>query len=719
LRLFDRGYAARRSPAVGPDNRAVRAIVAAAAIIILGIIVGAAAVLWDSRQAAWREAVHNSENLAAAFEHDIKRNIEIYDLTLRSTIEDLQLPNIWTVDPLTRQHILFDGVVSARYLGAVVVLDEHGNVLAQSNSPTPQSGNVSDREYFTAHRDNPHLGLFISHPFRGRGSHQWSIGISRRLDHPDGSFAGVVVGSLRLGFFRHLFERIDFGPGGGATLAHTDRILIARTPYREADIGHDISSWSVFRDPNPPPIVVTRARSMFDGTDRLYVSQKVGDLPLRITVFVPTDRVFAEWRQKALIVGIAVVGLTGVAGILGVLVFVELRRRSRAERVMAESEHRYRLLAENSTDLIVRLSLDGVRRYVSPACRELYGIEPEQLLGTKVANSTHPDERDAVLTAFEAMRDGAERVVVTSRKRRVDGSYIWIESTMRRVAGRDGEEAEIVAVARDVTARKEAEEALREAKDAAERANQTKARFLADMSHELRTPLNAVIGFSDLMEHEVFGPLGNRRYREYAADIRSSGQHVLEMINDILDHAKATAGHLELLEGTVPIAELIDFALHLLSPRAERAGVALVTQVAPEVYAVHGDKRRLRQILLNLATNAIKFTPGGGRVRISAALGAGGELLLTVEDTGAGIAEEDQAAILEPFRQVRRGASDQEGTGLGLPLTRRLVELHGGTMQLRSTLGVGTIVVVRLPRERVIAHPDAQPTQSPAAILAA
>ena len=181
------------------------------------------------------------------------------------------------------------------------------------------------------------------------------------------------------------------------------------------------------------------------------------------------------------------------------------------------------------------------------------------------------------------------------------------------------------------------------------------------------------------------------------------------MINDVLDHAKAESGYLDLDESTVEVDSVIDFAHRMLAPRAERAGVALITSGIRHVM-VRGDERRLRQIVLNLVTNGIKFTPSGGRIAITTSFGTAGDLVLTVEDTGIGIAEEEQSRIFEPFMQSRTSSSlNQEGTGLGLPLTKRLIELHQGSVELRSTLGVGTTVIVRLPGERVALMPVLQP----------
>ncbi|HYF85936.1 response regulator [Azospirillum sp.] len=261
------------------------------------------------------------------------------------------------------------------------------------------------------------------------------------------------------------------------------------------------------------------------------------------------------------------------------------------------------------------------------------------------------------------------------------------------------------------------------ARQAAEAANRAKGEFLAGLSHELRTPLNAVIGFADLMAREAEGPVGTPVYRQYAANVRDSGQHVLELINEILDHARAEAGVLPIEEGRCDLEAAADFAVRMLTPRAERAGVLLSAAVAPAVRHLRGDDRRIRQILLNLIANGVKYTPSGGTVTLSAAVDDGVPVI-RVTDTGLGIPAEDVDRVLEPFARVDSAANRGiEGAGLGLPLTKRLVELHGGTLALRSTLGVGTTVTVRLPAARLLPpeprrefQPAPAPAPAPAAI---
>jgi PAS domain S-box-containing protein len=248
------------------------------------------------------------------------------------------------------------------------------------------------------------------------------------------------------------------------------------------------------------------------------------------------------------------------------------------------------------------------------------------------------------------------------------------------------------------TARANAVKALAEA----DRANKSKSYFLASMSHELRTPLNAIIGFSELLTNQLFGTL-DRRYVEYARDIHVSGRYLLRLINDILDQSKIDAGRLELYDEVVDLKDLIAECLRLLRDRADEKSIRLRMVVPADTPALRGDRLRLKQVLLNLLSNAIKFTLEGGRVVVSAARPSQGGVSISVEDTGVGMRPESIPLALEPFRQVESPfARHHEGTGLGLPLARSLVDLHGGALTLESEPGKGTVVRVALPAERLV-----------------
>jgi signal transduction histidine kinase len=227
-------------------------------------------------------------------------------------------------------------------------------------------------------------------------------------------------------------------------------------------------------------------------------------------------------------------------------------------------------------------------------------------------------------------------------------------------------------------------------------ANRHKSEFLANMSHELRTPLNAVIGFSEVLLERMFGEV-NEKQEEYLQDILSSGKHLLSLINDILDLSKIEAGRMELEALPFDLPAALDNALTLIKERAARNSIGLAVHVDPRIGEVVADERKVKQVLLNLLSNAVKFTPEGGTITMAAVLN-GGMVEISVADTGIGIAPEDQAAVFEEFRQVGTDyARKREGTGLGLALARRLVELHGGTLTLQSELGKGSTFTFTIP----------------------
>jgi len=248
---------------------------------------------------------------------------------------------------------------------------------------------------------------------------------------------------------------------------------------------------------------------------------------------------------------------------------------------------------------------------------------------------------------------------------------------------------------------------LEEARHAAEAANRAKTTFLANISHELRTPLNAVIGFAEVLQSEMLGPLGTAKYLEYVTDIHDSGRHLLELINNLLDLAKADVDRLTLSEETLDIVAVAQTCLRLLTEQANRRGVTLRSVHGAGRPCLTADHGKVRQMLLNLLSNALKFTPNGGRVTLGTKLRPGGELAVAVTDTGIGMTEDEQQMALQPFTQIdNRLTRSVKGTGLGLPLTKRLVELHGGRMEMSSVPGKGTTVTLLFPASRLRLSPN-------------
>jgi len=377
--------------------------------------------------------------------------------------------------------------------------------------------------------------------------------------------------------------------------------------------------------------------------------------------------------------------------------------------LLSREEERYRLLACHMSDVMVRHRRDGAVEFCSPAAESLLGVAPVELLGQRLFERVHVADRPAYLTALSNAARGSDDVNVEFRIRRdrlgtADGvartaaDFIWIEMRCRPLAAAAARGAtEVVSVLRDITGRKLQAEALEAARAEAERAGAAKARFLATMSHELRTPLNAIIGFSDMMVQESTLPLDAARRREYARLINESGHHLLSVVNDILDLSRLESGNFEFApEPFAPRPALIH-CCDLLALKARDRGIDLVTHVPEDLPQVDGDPRAFKQIVLNLVSNAIKFTERGGQVRVSAAVDEAC-LTMRITDTGIGIAPDDLKRIGDPFFQA--GTTYQrrhEGTGLGLSIVKSLVAMHGGEMKIRSRLGEGTAITVALP----------------------
>ncbi len=378
---------------------------------------------------------------------------------------------------------------------------------------------------------------------------------------------------------------------------------------------------------------------------------------------------------------------------------IDISERKRAEVVLAEREEQLRLLAENATDAVFRLSLEGICLYASPSVGELIGVAPRHLIGQNMLARFHPEDADAVIAAHRALALGeVERLVTAYRSEPMDearaGTWVWLESNSGLVRDPDtNEPREIICSVRDISVRKELEFELDRARRHAEVAAQAKSSFLANMSHEIRTPMNGVLGFTELLLAE--GPRADQQQKLQM--IADSGNSMMRLLNDILDLSKIEAGHVTLAQDRIDLQHLAQGCAKLIMPLTTRAGIDLRTTIADDVPAsVIGDGLRLRQIILNLLGNAAKFTAEGA-ILLGVAV-AGDELVISVGDTGIGIAADRQAAIFEEFVQADAATNRAYGgTGLGLAISTELAKLMGGRLSLFSALGVGTTVTLRIP----------------------
>jgi two-component system, cell cycle sensor histidine kinase DivJ len=395
--------------------------------------------------------------------------------------------------------------------------------------------------------------------------------------------------------------------------------------------------------------------------------------------------------------------MTATAYCAALAVMVQLVHK-RSETAIRAGEERYRLLAENATDMITRHDEKGRVVFASLGAQQLFGEPAQKMIGDGLFERVHVADRPAYLTALSRCHANGEPIAVEFRVRRAGAAgparYVWVEMRCRPMRPQDTNAVErpsIVAVTRDVSDRKAQEAELTRTRDEAESASRAKTQFLANMSHELRTPLNAVIGFSEILNRELFGALGEARYRDYARLIHESGEHLLNVVNDILDMSKIEAGKFKIVKEPFEVASLVKSCCDLMRHTAEQRSLSLIVDVAPGIPELPADKRACKQMLLNVISNAIKFTDPGGWVRVSARV-EGESVELAVADNGIGIAEADLPKLGNPFVQANNSYDrSYDGAGLGLSVVKGLARLHGGQLELASTLGQGTTATILLP----------------------
>jgi two-component system cell cycle sensor histidine kinase PleC len=380
--------------------------------------------------------------------------------------------------------------------------------------------------------------------------------------------------------------------------------------------------------------------------------------------------------------------------------FTDITARAKAEESLREAATMARAMLDAPGLLVMLIGLDGTIFDLNEESARSIGADKEDLIGVNIFATMPPHVAERRFAhAQQAVFEGHSVHFEDER----DGR--WFETSMTPYPDDHNGVPRVMVIAHDVTHRHQAEQRLREATALAQAANRTKTDFLAAMSHELRTPLNAILGFSEIIAREMFGPIGER-YRVYGQDINSAGQHLLAMINDILDISRIEIGAFTLcIEPTDP-RELADSCLRLVATRADASGIGLVGKVPESLPELMIDARRSKQILINLLGNAVKFTPAGGSVTLSAERQPSGGIAFHVADTGIGMSEADIAVALSPFGQVDTGLDRRfEGAGLGLPLAKSLAELHGGSLTIRSRPGQGTTVSVYYPASCIAPSP--------------
>ena len=376
---------------------------------------------------------------------------------------------------------------------------------------------------------------------------------------------------------------------------------------------------------------------------------------------------------------------------------LDLRQRD------AEARELHAIL-DTATDGVAVLDAEGRILSLNRSGEALFGLDQNEVAGEPFAILVAKESQEAAAAYFDGVKSGGVQSVLNDGRefmaRAHQGGSIPVFMTLGRLGGAT---PKFCAVLRDLTAWKKVERELGDARRDAERASALKSDFLAKVSHEIRTPLNAILGFAEVIMDERFGPVGNARYRDYMRDIHKSGEHVLSLVNDLLDLSKIEAGKVDLNFTSVDINAVVAECVSIMQPQANRDRVVMRLSLAPGLPNIVADERSMRQIVLNLLSNAVKFNEPGGQAIVSTALTDAGHAVVRIKDTGVGMSDDELETALEPFRQVST-ARKNEGTGLGLPLTKALVEANRASFTIRSRKGEGTMVEVTFPPTRVLAE---------------
>lgn len=387
-----------------------------------------------------------------------------------------------------------------------------------------------------------------------------------------------------------------------------------------------------------------------------------------------------------------------------VVVFRDITERMQAEEALRSQEELFRSIASSAKDAIVLMDDKGDIAFVNEASERMFGFTREELQGKPLHKVMVPERYyDDFKEGFKKFKETGEGEIIGKTMElpvlRKDGTEFYADHSFSAVKLYGKWHS--VALIRDTTERKRMEEELRLSKEDAEKASSAKSEFLAAMSHDLRTPLNAIMGFSEMMRVGIFGPLGDPRYEEYSKDIHESGRLLISLINDVLDLSKVEAGKYDLSEENLDIDALIQTTIKLMKPLANAAEVKVISAVPHDLPWLRADKRSLTQILNNLLSNAVKFTPEKGKTTVSAKVD-GESFAIIVKDTGIGMSKKDIITAMEPFEQADSSLSRKhKGTGLGIHLCRKFMELHGGVLDIDSKEGKGTTVTISFPVERV------------------
>ncbi len=589
------------------------------------------------------------------------------------------------------------------------LFDADGNLVNTSHETARPRFSVAQRDYFEHVRDHADDSLFVSSPGRDRGTGPMSIVLARRISGPDGAFLGLVVASVDVDYLLEFYAEIHRERGIAVTLLRRDGTMLARYPTIAIN-GRVVPSGSLWHARVAAGGGVYRTAGFFSGIKSIVSANPLHDFPLVVDVSIHEADVLATWRRLA---AFAAGGTILLAGVFVALFSLIARQISRQK----EHEDRLRDFAELASDWFWEQDRD--LRFTSVGLGSpIRGADERSHIGKQrwEINDTSRDparwkaHQDDVLSHRRFVDFRFDRIGPDGKCHHVSISGVPVHDEAGAFVGYRG-------IGRDITKDVETATVLRLAKEQAEAANLAKSEFLANMRHELRTPLHSIIGFSELISDPNIAAT-SVNHVEWAKDILASGRHLLDLINKMLELSSIETGQYGLADDRVDLGRIARGVLRTVGPDAEEKQVRLECAPMDKEAVLRGDSRAVRQIVLNLVTNAVKFTPSGGVVSIRVERAANDDLGLLVADTGIGIDPVKLALLCEPFSQADASRTRVHGgTGLGLAISQKLMALHGGSLTIESSPGQGTTARIIFPASRVLGSRELSPRGSPSVAL--
>lgn len=689
--------------------RLQHAVILLGAILVIGY--GASTLLSISR--GYRQTLHDEaatlESVARSAEIGTSKSLLEIDATLLGV--DRMLATIFSgtrwdgpeVHALLGQ---FDQQNLA--ISEILILDDQGREINSSRAADGPARNDAHSALVAEHRSGAPVRLFIGPPEQNTKDGGWLIMLSRPLVR-DGVVRGVIAAAVPIAAFTGFFQEIVTTDATQISLLLDNGILIGGLPDRQQMIGTVPKfSAALLASATKQPAGVLEGSDDGAGELGLRSFRRVPQYPLIVSVSRGLADILRQWREEETTSIGEWLLFAWTAVTLTMLVVCALKRQQLAAEHLRHSEVQLKrqtsLLQSTLENIGEGLSVfDSQARLVAWNSRfcELLDLPQDLTAGAPLGDILMLQAIRGDFGDDEPLAEVAKRVerfycdVPTVKERATPAGRIL---QIRRRAMPDGA---VLSIYSDITDLRASERKLIQARGQAEMANRSKSDFLANMSHELRTPLNAIIGFSEIISHELFGPMGNVKYLEYMQDVHKSSLHLLSIINDVLDMSKIEAGKLELSKEVLNVQNVIDDVIRMMRERAKCRAIEVIAELWDGEVDIWADERAMKQIFLNLLSNAIKFSKDGGKVWIRVVADRLDFAVIEFEDHGIGMTDEEQERALQPFGQAKPSTTrNYGGTGLGLPITKGLIEAHGGKLELTSRAGHGTVVRVRLPTER-------------------